>query len=132
MRTVCSALGTLAVTLLLGACSTVHKGQSTTQVATNFIQQQNVEMTFPIQYPPKNPQNIAVYSNEKSPHTAYRVIGIAKVSKYNLLGMEREQATIHAMMKNLAASIGGDGIIDVSSNKEGLQAHVIAFQKILI
>ena len=132
MRTAYPALTTIAVTFLLGSCATTHSGQSTTQVASNFIQHQNVEMTSPFKYPPKNPQNVAVYSNEKSPHTAYRVIGVAKVSKYNLLGMERQDATIHSMMKNLAASIGGDGIMNVSSNSDGLQANVIAFQKILI
>ena len=131
MRMSYPALATVAVAFLLGSCAT-HKGQSTTQVATNFINQQNVEMTSPIKYPPKNPQNIAIYSQEQSPHSAYRIIGVAKVSKYNLLGMERQDATVHTMMKKLAASIGGDGIIDVSSNNEGLQANVIAFQKILI
>jgi len=36
------------------------------------------------------------------------------------------------MIKKLAASIGGDGLIDIQNNEKELQANVIAYQKILI
>ncbi|RDI48775.1 YajG family lipoprotein [Aquicella lusitana] len=116
----------------LGGCAT--KGQTTdpTQVASNFINRQHVVATTKDTYPAKNAKNVALFSEHKTPHAPYRVIGVATVSKYNILGMKREDETIHTMMKNLAASIGGDGIIDVSSNHESMKANIIAFQKILI
>jgi hypothetical protein len=121
---------TVIVALLLAGCTTCRPYPH--QVASNFIQRQSVETTTSQNYSPKNPQKIAMYTEEKTPHTAYRVIGVAKVSKYNLLGMQRKEDTMHDMMKRLAASIGGDGLIDLSTEKDGIKANVIAFQKILI
>jgi hypothetical protein len=121
---------TVIVALLLTGCTTSRPYPH--QMASNFIQRQSVETTTSQNYSPKNPQKIAMYNQYKSPHTAYRVIGVAKVSKYNLLGVQRKEDTMHDMMKKLAASIGGDGLIDLSTEKDGIKANVIAFQKILI
>jgi hypothetical protein len=126
-------IGIAFIAALTGCSSTT--GQSTTQVASNIINRQNVTITTPQYLAPaagKNPQNIAFYSKTKEPHAPYRVIGTATVSKYNLLGVERKNDTMHTMMKDLAASVGGDGLIDVSSNKDSLQANIIQFQKIMI
>ncbi|TAK76602.1 MAG: hypothetical protein EPO11_03995 [Gammaproteobacteria bacterium] len=130
MKTSHPLLLTIAVVFLLGGCSTTN--QSTPRVASNFINRQQVTPATNDIYPSKNPQTVAVYTDTHKPHAAYRVIGTASVSKYNLLGMKRQDATVQEMMKNLAASIGGDGLIDVKTNDESMQARVIAFQKILI
>lgn len=123
-------LAAITIAFLLGGCSTT--GQSTTQVASNFINRQHVVTTTKETYPAKNPQTIALYSSDKTPHAPYKVIGVATVSKYNLLGMPRKDDTVHDMMKSLAASVGGDGLINVSSGDENVQANIIAFQKIMI
>lgn len=62
----------------------------------------------------------------------YRVIGVATVARHNIIGVMREDATIHDMMKNLAASVGGDGLINLNEIKDGMQATIIQYQKILI
>lgn len=130
MRMLNAFLLTATVVSLLTGCTT--KGQSTTQLATNFLQRQHITSTTDEIYPPKNAKTVAVFTNEKAPISAYRIIGVAKISKYNMLGLPRPSSTMNEMMKKLAASIGGDGIMNVSNNEEGMEAKVIAFHKILI
>lgn len=133
MRTLYPILVTISVAFLLGGCSSTGQSlQSSTRVASNFIKCQHVVKMTKEKYPAKNPKAIAFFDKDQSPQTAYRVIGVAKISKFNLIGMERKEDTINDMMKDLAASIGGDGIIDVSNNNEDIEGKVIAFQKILI
>lgn len=115
--------------MLLQGCS--NSARSTTQVASNLINRQHVILTTQHVYPEKSPKSVALYHAKQSPHSAYRIIGIATISKYNLLGMERQEETLNQMMKNLAASVGGDALININSNKKSIQANVIAFQKIL-
>jgi hypothetical protein len=126
---------------LLSACTTTGQSSTTniatnfantTEIATNFIQRQDVIKTSKTTYPAKNPTQVAFYSGNKTPHAPYRIIGVAKVSKYNLLGMQRENHTVNSMMQNLAASIGGDGLINVSAKNDQVEASIIAFQKILL
>lgn len=134
MRMSYPIMATIAATLLLGSCSTTGQstGPSTIQTASNFINRQHIVTVTPIAYPPKNPKQVALFTPDKAPHAAYRVIGVATVSKYNALGMKRHDETMSDMMKSLAASIGGDGLINVNSNDEAMEAKVIAFQKILL
>jgi hypothetical protein len=118
----------LLTALMLTGCSTTT---STTQMAANLINKQAVNTIDQGNYPAKNPARVALYTQDKIPHTAYRIIGQARVSRYNFLGMQREDVTMHDMMKRLAASVGGDGLIDIQNNADSMQANVIAFQKIL-
>lgn len=130
MKTIHTFSALAAATLLItGCCSSCR---SPSQMASNVINQQSVTTTYAQQYPAKNPQQVAMYDTSKAPHAAYRVIGVATVSKYNLLGMPRKDNTVNDMMKKLAASIGGDGIMNVNTKGDTVQANVIAFEKILI
>lgn len=123
-------LCTSAVSLLLVSCasSTIP---SSTQYASNMIHRQKVVKTTKEKYPPKKSQLVTFFNNE-TPQKAYRIIGVATVSKYNLFGIPREEAMLNNMMKDLAASIGGDGIINISQKGDNLQATIIAYEKILI
>lgn len=123
-------LAVMIVSACIQGCAT--PGPTPPQTAANFLQKQHVVATTNIKLPAKNPRTVAIYTKDKTPHTAYRIIGVATVSRHNLLGIKRHEDTIHDMMKELAASIGGDGIIDVSGSEENMRANVIAFQKILI
>jgi hypothetical protein len=120
----------ILLTFLLSGCAT--QDRYPTQMAANLINRQQVVATTTEYYPAKKPQTVSLYTHEETPHTAYRIIGLASVSKFNLFGMKREEVTLNDMMKNLAASIGGDGLINLYSNDLKMEANVIAFQKILI
>lgn len=116
--------------LLLSSCSTQHNSPAT--LASNFIQRQKIISTTPESYPHKQAKAISLYTKDKNPHKAYKIIGIATVSKFNLFGVERKEDTLTEMIKKLAASIGGDGLIDIQHSKNQIKANVIAYQKILI
>lgn len=120
----------LICAFLLEGCSTT--GQSSTQLASNFIQRQHVTTITKEKYPPKKPEHVALYINQDKPMMPYRVIGVATVARHNFMGLSREDSTIHDMMKNLAASVGGDGLININEVKDGIQATIIQYQKILI
>jgi hypothetical protein len=116
--------------LLLSSCAAQHN--SPTALATNFIQRQKIIATTPESYPSKQAKAISLYTKDKNPHKAYKIIGVASVSKFNLLGIKRREDTLTDMIKKLAASIGGDGLIDIQHNDNQIKANVIAYQKILL
>jgi hypothetical protein len=130
MIKISSIMATMTIAALLISCTT--QGRPPTQLASNIINRESVIQMTHDTYPAKNPQLVSLYTNNNKPHAAYRVIGVAKVSKYNILGERRQDETVHTMMKNLAASIGGDGLIDVNHTEQETQANIIAYQKILI
>jgi len=114
-------LVTLTMITILTSCSATHR-----------INQETVTPLTHDTYPAKNPQSVSLYNDDNKPNAAYRVIGIATVSKYNLLGKKRPNDTLDFMIKNLAASIGGDGVIEISQTDQDIKAKVIAYQKLLI
>lgn len=74
----------------------------------------------------KNPIAVAFYDNK--PTTPYKVIGTETVSKYNGVGIKRQEASIHDAMRNLAAAMGGDAIIDVMHDDKTVTGTVIGFE----
>lgn len=127
---VSSAILAMTFSLTITGCAT--QNHSPVQMASHFIHNENVTQTTTDTFPAKNPKQVAIYSSEKIPSTPYRVIGVATVAKRNLLGVQRADITIHNRMKEIAAGIGGDGIININHNSEQVQASIIQFQKILI
>ena len=121
----------ISSSLFIASCSTTNV-KNPTQMATNLINRQSVTPLTHQTYPEKTPTTVALYTNDTTPSSAYRIIGIAQVSKYNIFGVSRQPETMNAMMKKLAASIGGDGLIDVNQTDKGTEAKVIAYQKILL
>ncbi len=124
------SLAIVSISIFLNACAS--SGQSPTRLCSNFLNRQDVIPTTNNEYPAKNPQTVALYQNNNSPHAPYRIIAMASVSRHNLLGMKRSDVEMQTMMKQLAANLGGDGLINMSNDPENLKAHVIAYQKILI
>jgi hypothetical protein len=129
MRTSYLCVNVMVMTFLLNGCYTA---KCPPQGGSNCISR---HATTPLTNKTglaKNPEAIAFFHNEKKVLTPYRIIGIATVSKYNLIGKKRKEATMHDLLKQFAASMGGDALIHIDKSKNAMQAHVIAYQKILI
>jgi len=76
----------------------------------------------------KNPMNVSFYPKGANPEAPYTVIGDATISKYNKVGIKRQEANIHDAMRSTAASMGGDAIINVKRNDKTVSGTVIAYQ----
>ncbi len=117
------------VALILSACA------STTPAATSSSSQasQTSQDTQPAVSPPKchhhpkEPTNVSFYIDKQKPNGPYEVLGEAKVSKYNTVGVKRQEATIRDLMSQMAASIGGDAVMDFKNSNDTITAKVIAY-----
>lgn len=130
MRLLIPSMILINIALVLSACSS--SGRTPGQLASNFFNGESIKPTTHELYPAKNPQIVTFYNQRKAPLQAYRVIGVAKVSKHNLLGTTHQEQALQTMIKQLAASIGGDALIDISNTPEAIEGKVIAFQKIML
>lgn len=117
--------------VFLTCCSTSNS-KNPTQMASNLLNRESVTSLTHQSYPAKDPKTVSLFTKEANPNAAYRVIGIASVSKRNIFGGKRQEMTLNNMMKKLAASIGGDGLIDIDNRENDIKAKVIVYQKILI
>lgn len=111
----------IALAALLSACTANHHLHHDQAVSTTNAA-----------YPAKKPETVAIYDETHSPKSPYRIIGIAKVANNNLFGLKRPDTAIQSTMKKLAASLGGDGLINVSHSEHEIEANIIAFQRIMI
>lgn len=78
--------------------------------------------------PKKDPIAVSVYPAGKKLGTPYKVLGEATVSKYNASGIKRQDAVIHDAMRTMAASMGGDAIIDIKRTGKAVIGKIIAWQ----
>jgi len=119
MKVTCYAAITV-IGLLLGGCTSIP------------LKKEKVITTTQTKYPAKSPQHIAFYLEKNSPERPYRIIGVGIVSKYNFIGMQRPEPAMHTIMRNLAASIGGDAIMNINKGNQAMEANIIAYEKVLI
>lgn len=74
---------------------------------------------------------VSFLTYEKPSHP-YQVVGQLKVSQYNAVGVKRQAATVHDIMRELAASLDGDAIINIKHDDKMVTATVVSYKKILI
>jgi hypothetical protein len=75
----------------------------------------------------KDPAAIALYFQNQHPASSYKVIGKQVVSKFNLGGIRRQEAIIKDILRNQAAELGGDAVINVQRNEKYIQGTIITF-----
>jgi uncharacterized protein YceK len=106
--------------LFLSGCSTMDNQDSAAKDQNKPVQHAAVKA--------KNPLAVAVYTHKKTLTTPYTVIGKAVISKYNPGGIKRQEACIHDAMRDLAARMGGDAVINLAKGDKTVTGTVIAFQ----
>ncbi len=107
--------------LFLSACSTLDNSSSI------FKKQKKQPMVSQTALNQKDPLNVAVFNNTQ-PTTPYTVLGKAIISEYNPRGIKRQEACVHDAMRNLAATMGGDAVINLNKNDKIITGTVIAFE----
>jgi hypothetical protein len=75
----------------------------------------------------KNPLTVAMYTDKK-PSNPYKILGTETVSKFNYNGIKRQIAIIHDAMRNLAAKMGGDAVINIAHDDKAVTGTVISYQ----
>jgi hypothetical protein len=75
----------------------------------------------------KNPMNVSIYHSNNPLKRPYKILAVGTVSKYNLSGIKRQQASIHDTLRKIAAAVGGDAIIDLKSDNQTVTGKIITY-----
>lgn len=76
----------------------------------------------------KNPITVAFYTGASKPEKPYIVLGKETVSKYNKVGIKRQEAHIRDAMRHIAATLGGDAVINISHDANSVTGTIIAYK----
>jgi PBP1b-binding outer membrane lipoprotein LpoB len=87
--------------------------------------------TTVITHPKKNPVEVSFLTNTDLARP-YKIVGKATVSKFNIVGIKRQEATIRDIMRQFAASLNGDALIDVTHNDKAISATIIAYKQVVV
>jgi hypothetical protein len=79
------------------------------------------------EYPPSDPDNVKIYLEDK-PTVPVKMIGRVSVDKHLLLGINRSPDTITTILREKAASIGGDAVINVIEDSARLTGVVVIYR----
>lgn len=104
----------------------IYIGLSLSGCATN---NKSITPNNPNTLAKKDPISVTFYTHGQKPTDKYTIIGKGTISKFNVGGIKRQTATLHDAMRNLAASMGGDAIINIEHDDKSITATVIAYQK---
>ncbi|MDR3477603.1 MAG: hypothetical protein P4M14_06185 [Gammaproteobacteria bacterium] len=131
-------LSAIFIALILTSCATTDSttSPSATVQATQQTTSATNDMTTPATAPPKchhkkNPLNVSFLTSQK-PQRPFLVLGETKVSKFNLVGIKRQEATLREILSQEAASLGGDAVMNIKHDDHTVTATVIAYKQILV
>ena len=85
---------------------------------------ERVMTTTSKQFPPTNPDAVKIYLTA-NPNTPFEEIGRVSVDKYSMMGTSRSGDVIYKNLREKAASIGGDAIINITEDFASMSGVVI-------
>jgi hypothetical protein len=106
---------------LQGLCSLIVissvtiSGCSTADI-TNVVSNGNAMSTSSVKLRPTNPANVKLYYAGNTLPKHYKVVGRISAESYNIVGLEHTQEFIANELKKQAASVGANGVINITSN----------------
>lgn len=125
-----SKISLFCIALALTGCSSL--GQPVDQLGPNptvYEVPEKPRCPVPAKKPaPKNPLNVSIYPKGTLPEQPYKVIAVETVSKYNLGGIKRHKAGVNDALRKVAASVGGDAVIDLQYGKKTVTGKVITYE----
>lgn len=81
------------------------------------------------QSPAINPISVTLYTNKQKPEKPFIVLGHESVSKYNKVGIKRQEANLKDSIRQLAATKGGNAVIDITHHPDSISYTVINTDK---
>lgn len=76
----------------------------------------------------KDPQAVAFFQKGNQVKHHYKVIGKSSVSKFNDAGVKRQEAVIRDNLRNVAAAMGGDAVIEIKRNNHIVTGAIVSFE----
>jgi len=76
----------------------------------------------------KNPISVTIYTGKQKPEKPYVVLGHESVSKYNIVGIKRQEANLKDSIRHLAAKRGGDAVIEITNHVDSVSYTVISYK----
>lgn len=76
----------------------------------------------------KNPISVTLYTGNQKPEKPYVVLGHETVSKYNRVGIKRQEANLKDSIRHLAAKKGGDAVIEITNHADSISYTVISYK----
>lgn len=115
----------------LTGCATTTTSRS--HHAKNGLKQGEVRIAYlTSHHKPKSKHGVAFYTKPSHIKHPYRIIGKETISRYNFIGLERQGRTIDELLRNWAASMGGDAVINITADKQKIEGTVISFEKVML
>lgn len=80
-----------------------------------MVGQGNAVSTMNTHLAATDPNRVKIYYSNVGLPKHYKVVGRVSVENYNMMGMEYSQVRIAEQLKKQAASIGANGVVNISS-----------------
>jgi hypothetical protein len=114
----------LSFYLLLSGCTTTSNFKNHTKDMMSGTKIINLTNDH---YTPTNPNSIIIIAPKTKLDTNYKKIAAIEVSKYNLVGVKRQQGVVDDLLQKYTAAAGGNAIIDVHIKKTKVTGTIIRF-----